>query len=287
LENVVPNSVPFNDATDDEVKPVPVIVVVKMPSGNCPFEPTPAITGVDGIKVTVAVALPFGAVAVTLSVPVDDIVAGAVYRPELVIVPKVAVQADAPAEVNCCVAPRLRETVSGEIVCGFRACSVTTAEAEPPGPVAVTVTELDDGMLEGAVNSPVVLMLPAVAVQLVAPKEVNCCVAPSFNETVSGEMACGFRACSVTAAEAEPPGPVAVTVTEPDDGMLEGAVNSPVVLMLPAVAVQLVAPEEVNCCVAPSFTVAVVGEIVCVGGGPLAPNVALNAGPHKVPGFST
>ncbi len=262
LENVVPNSVPFNDAIDDEVKPVPVIVVVKMPSGNCPFEPAPVITGVDGIKVTVAVALPFGPVAVTLSVPVDDIVVGAVYSPELVIVPKVAVQADPPAEANCWVAPRLKETVAGEIVCGFRACSVTTAEAEPPGPVAVTVTELDDGMLEGAVNRPLVVMLPAVAVQLVAPGEVNCCVAPSFKETVTGEIVCGFRACSVTAAEAEPPGPVAVTVTELDDGIVEGAVNRPLVLMVPAVAVQVVAPGEVNCCVAPSFKETVTGEIV-------------------------
>jgi hypothetical protein len=122
--------------------------------------------------------------------------------------------------VNCCVAPRFKETVTGEIICGFRACSVTAAEAEPPGPVAVTVTELDEGMLEGAVNRPLALMVPAVAVQPVAPEEVNCCVAPSFKETVTGEIVCGFKACRVTAAEAEPPGPVAVTVTELDEGML-------------------------------------------------------------------
>ena len=103
-------------------------------------------------------------------------------------------------------------------------------------------------------------------------------------------MVCGFSTCSVTTAEAEPLGPVAVTVTELDDGMLPGAVYRPLPLMLPAVAVQLVAPEEVNCCVAPSFTVAEVGEMVGEddGGGPLfATNVALKAGPHKVPGFST
>ncbi len=35
-------------ATDEAVKPVPVIVVVKMPNGNAPFEPTPVITGVGG-----------------------------------------------------------------------------------------------------------------------------------------------------------------------------------------------------------------------------------------------
>jgi hypothetical protein len=87
LEKVVPSGVPFKEATDDEVKPVPVMVVVKMPSGNCPFEPTPVITGVGGIKVTVAMAFPFGPVAVTVSVPVEDIAEGAVYRPAVVTVP--------------------------------------------------------------------------------------------------------------------------------------------------------------------------------------------------------
>ena len=57
--------------------------------------------------------------------------------------------------------------------------------------------------------------------------------------------------------------------------------------MLPAVALQPVAPDEVNCWVAPSFTVAVVGEMVCFGGGPLATNCIVKAGPHSVPGFST
>ena len=46
-------------------------------------------------------------------------------------------------------APRFTETVAGEIVCPF--VSVTAADADPPGPVAVTVTVLEEGMLEGAV----------------------------------------------------------------------------------------------------------------------------------------
>lgn len=141
------------------------------------------------------------------------------------------------------------------------------------------------------------MTVPYVAVQAVALAEVNCCVAPRFNETVEGEIVCGFvacGACSVTAAEAEPPGPVAVTVTELDDGMTEGAVNRPLVLIVPAVAAQPVAADEVNCRVAPSFTVAAVGEMVCcegggggVGDGLLVAKVALKAGPHRVPGFST
>ena len=99
-------------------------------------------------------------------------------------------------------------------------------------------------------------------------------------------MVCGFKTCSVTVAEADPPGPVAVTVTELDDGIDAGAVNRPAV-MVPALAVHAVAPEEVNCFVAPSVTVAEVGEIVCGGGGPLAANVVLKAGPHSVLGFMT
>src|SRR5277367_4825330 len=98
-------------------------------------------------------------------------------------------------------------------------------------------------------------MTPYVAAHPVAPADVNCCVAPSFSETVTGEMVCGFRTCNVTAADADPSGPVAFTVTELETVIVAGAVYSPVALMLPAVALQLVAPEEVNCWVAPNLTV--------------------------------
>ena len=174
FENVVPSAVPFSNATDFAVKPLPPIVVVKMPNGNCPFEPTLLMTGVGGISVTVAVAVPLGPVAVTASVPVGDMIVGAVYRPAGVIVPYVAAKPVAPVDVNCCVAPRFSETVSGAMDCGFSTCSVTAADADPPGPFAVTVTELEGGMTAGAVYRPLALMLPAVAVQVVAPAEVNC-----------------------------------------------------------------------------------------------------------------
>ena len=55
--------------------------------------------------------------------------------------------------------------------------------------------------------------------------------------------------------------------------------------MLPALAVQLVALFDENCCVAPRFTLTFVGEIVVAGGGPAAVNVRLKTGPHSVPGF--
>ncbi len=281
LEKVVPSGVPFKDATDDDMKPVPVIVIVKIPSGSCPFVPTPVIAGVGGVSVTVAVPLPLGPVAVTVSVPPAGIADGAVYRPLLVTVPYVAAHAVAPAEVNGCVAPKFKETVSGEMTCAL--ASVTVAEADPLGPIAVTVTVLDEGMVEGAVYMPLALIAPADAVQEVAPAEVNCWVAPRFRETLAGEMAGALT--SDTAATADPPGPVAVMLTLLEAGIVEGAIYRPLALIAPAVAVQEVAPDDVNCLVAPRFTDAEVGTMVCAG--VAAANVALNAGPHKVPGFST
>ena len=108
-----------------------------------------------------------------------------------------------------------------------------------------------------------VLTIPEVAVQLVAPDEVNCCFAPRSRLAVVGEIACGGRGTSVTAAVAEPFGPVAVTLTAVDAGMVAGAVNKPEDVMVPAVAVKLVAPDEVNCCVLPRVTDADVGEMTC------------------------
>ena len=72
-----------NAATDVAVKPVPVTVVEKIPSGSCPLLPTPVITGVGAggagaLSVTVAFALPPGPVAVTESTPPDGSEAGAV-----------------------------------------------------------------------------------------------------------------------------------------------------------------------------------------------------------------
>jgi hypothetical protein len=43
--------------------------------------------------------------------------------------------------------------------------------------------------------------------------------------------------------------------------MVAGAVNKPEDVMVPAVAVKLVAPDEVNCCVLPRVTDADVGEM--------------------------
>jgi hypothetical protein len=66
-----------------------------------------------------------------------------------VIVPAVAVHEVAPAETNCCFPPRASDTLAGEIIWG--GIRVTTAEADPPDPVAVTVTMLEAGIVAGAV----------------------------------------------------------------------------------------------------------------------------------------
>ena len=71
-------AVPLIEATETAVNPVPVMVVLKTPSGSWPFDPTAVMTGVGGISVTVAVAVPFAPSTVTVSVPHADRVAGAV-----------------------------------------------------------------------------------------------------------------------------------------------------------------------------------------------------------------
>jgi len=176
----------------------------------------------------------------------------------------------------------MTEAEVGDMTCGASGINVTAAWAEPPGPVAVTVTALEEGMVAGAVNKPVDDMVPAVVVQLVAPEDVNCFVCPSVTDAEVGEMDCGSSGARVTAALALPPGPVAVTVTAVEDGMVAGAVNRPVEEMVPAVAPQLVAPEDVNCFVCPILTVAEVGEIVCG-----VTNFTVKAGPQRLPGLLT
>jgi len=64
--------------------------------------------------------------------------------------------------------------------------------------------------------------VPAVAVQEVAPVEVNCRVCPTVTLAVAGEMDWG--AARETVAAADPPGPVAVTVTNAEEGIVDGAV---------------------------------------------------------------
>src|SRR5271157_5546499 len=114
FERLVTSGVPFSFAIEVTRNPLPLSVALKSPSGRG-FVLMPVIVGAGGINVTMAVAVPLGPVADTLAAPLAVSAAGAVYKPEELTVPAVAVQEVAPAEVNCCVAPRFKETVVGAI----------------------------------------------------------------------------------------------------------------------------------------------------------------------------
>ena len=59
------------------------------------------VCGVGEVRVTVALALPPGPVAVTVTLGDEGRTDGAVYRPVEEIVPADALHEVAPAEVNC------------------------------------------------------------------------------------------------------------------------------------------------------------------------------------------
>ena len=100
--------------------------------------------------------------------------------------------------------------------------------------------------------------------------DVNCCVAPSVTVEVVGATVNVAADCSVTMACANLVASVvsvARTVTAADAGIIAGAVYRPAASMDPAVAVHVTMLFDVNCCVAPSVTVEVVGATVTGAGG--------------------
>jgi hypothetical protein len=109
-----------------------------------------------------------------------------------------------------------------------------------------------------AVNSPeVALMPPQEDDQVAAIFALNCCVCPPGVMVLEGVMVSG-EVTVATVDASVPPEDVAVTV---QDAKNRGAVNSPVALMLPQEAAKVALPLAVNCCVAPSLTVGLGGEI--------------------------
>jgi hypothetical protein len=77
-EYVVVKSVPFSDATEVGMNPLPVIVVEKTPNGICAPGPTAVIAGVGATRAMEALAVPPGPVTVTLSALFAGNAAGAV-----------------------------------------------------------------------------------------------------------------------------------------------------------------------------------------------------------------
>lgn len=110
----------------------------------------------------------------------------------------------------------------------------------------------------GATNTPALEIDPQLAVHVTGWLAVNVCVFIACRFTTAGMIVIG----ELTVTEAEsglPPEGVAVIVQDP---AVRGAVKSPVMSIEPQLAVQVALPLAVNCCVAPSLTVAVVGDIV-------------------------
>jgi hypothetical protein len=99
--------------------------------------------------VTIAVPVPPGPVALTVAVPEDGIDVGAVYKPEDVTEPEVALHVVALLAENCCVPPSTTVTVAGKTV-SFDT-SVTIAVPFPPGPIAVMVSVPVAVVVAGAV----------------------------------------------------------------------------------------------------------------------------------------
>ncbi len=94
--------------------------------------------------------------------------------------PAVAVQVtlDWPVAVNCCVVPRVTLAVAGVTVIGGDVVLTRVTVAVAVWLLeffAVMVTVLDEGMVAGAVKSPVALMVPAVVDHVALAVAVNCC----------------------------------------------------------------------------------------------------------------
>jgi hypothetical protein len=242
----------------------------------------------EGVTVTEAEAeeLVFAwLVAVTVTL-VAEVTVGAVKSPVPEMVPAVADQVTevflepVTVALNCWVPPELSVTVVGEMVTEtVGGVTVTVAEAEELGLawlVAVTVTVVVEVTL-GAVKRPEVEIEPAVADQVTAvlvepvTVAVNCWLAPELAVTVVGEIETETvpAGVTVTVAEAEAlelAWLVAFTVTLVVE-VTVGAVKSPLLEMLPAVADQVTALLKVpvtvalNCWVPSELMVALVGEI--------------------------
>jgi hypothetical protein len=75
---VVASAVPFREATELEIKPLPPMVTEKMPRGSCPLLPTEVIAGVGATSVMAALAVPPMPETVTESAPDEGNAAGAV-----------------------------------------------------------------------------------------------------------------------------------------------------------------------------------------------------------------
>src|SRR5579863_8351006 len=231
------------------------------------------------MSVTIAVAdlvVSATLVAVMVTVCVDEIVPGAVYKPLLDRVPADGLMLQVTAvllvpvtvAVNCCWPFAVRVAVDGltDTATGLR---VTVAVADlvvSATLVAVMVTVCVVGMVPGAVYKPLLdsvpangLMLQVTAVLLVpVTVAVNCCWPFAVRVAVDGltDTVTGLRVTVAVADLVVSATLVAVMVTVCVVGMVPGAVYKPLLdrvpadgLMLQVTAVLLVpVTVAVNCC---------------------------------------
>src|SRR6476646_9010670 len=172
----------------------------------------------------------------------------------------------------------------GDIVTltGAGACMVTAAEADFAVSAAeVAVTEKLLPAVDPAVNRPLVEIVPPVAVHVTAVLElpvtvaVNCWVCPVWRVMLVGDTVTltGAGACMVTAATADLVLSAAeVAVTEKLLPAVDPAVNTPLVEIVPPVAVHVTAVLElpvtvaVNCWVCPVCNLVLAGDTeTCTG----------------------
>jgi len=119
----VPDAVIVDGAVKKPVEvmePAEALHEVALGAENCCVPPSRMVavggeTGNGVARVTVALLVPPGPVALIVSVPVAVAVVGAVYKPEEVMVPASALQLVTLLAENCNVAPRPKVAVAGEI----------------------------------------------------------------------------------------------------------------------------------------------------------------------------
>ena len=193
-----------------------------------------------------------------------------------------------------CMPPVSRLTLEGDTLTAMIGWMVTAAEADLVGSatlVAVTVTVAGVGTAAGAVYTPVVAFTVTTVefpfsspftVQVTAvfavpvTVGVKVCVAPTNTLAVVGEMDTTTAGRIAVVVEPEKPAGltvVAVIVTVAGLGTAAGAVNSPVLLMVPALAVQVTlvfavpVTVVVNCCCWLTMTLVPDGLTVTAGSG--------------------
>jgi hypothetical protein len=105
-------------------------------------------------------------------------------------------------------------------------------------------------------------MLPHEAAQMTAAFALNGCVRPEAVAALAGVITIG----DVTVATVEASVPLLDLAVMVQDVAIKGAVKSPVAEMVPQEVAKVALLLAVNCCVPPSLTVGLCGEITNADG---------------------